>query len=354
MGTVPCNHEDVNRPVQSSPRRPVTQEDVAREVGVSRTLVSFAFRGAPGVSSETRQAILDAAQRLGYRQNATAADLARKRPSAVGLYLLDLRNEVYADIFHGVREAFEDARNRLILTVSPTANSLGRSAVDSLIEARVGLVIAATLLDTDADIRELAQIVPVVNVARHVPGVDSVYSDDPAGSEAAVRHLLALGHTRIAHLTGPPHEGHQGRRRAYERTMSDAGLAPRVVVAEDYTQEAGERAVRTLLGGSERPTAVFAHNDQLAIGAREAAYGMGLAVPGDLSLVGYDNSRICRLHGIDLTSVDLHALDLGRSAGRTALERLADPLAPAVDLKTAPRLLVRGSTAPPARGNGRA
>lgn len=334
-------------PALPGPRRPVTQEDIAREVGVSRTLVSFAFRGAPGVSSETRQAILEAAQRLGYRQNAAAADLARKRPSAVGLYLLDLRNEVYADIFQGIREAAEDARNRLILTVSPSANSLGRSSVDSLIEARVGIVIAATLLDPDADIKELAQIVPVVNVARRVEDVDSVYSDDPAGAEAAVRHLLGLGHTRIAHLTGPPHEGHQGRRQAYERVMADAGLPPYVLTAEDYTQEAAEKAMRPLLAGSDRPTAVFAHNDELAVGAREAAYSLGLTVPDDLSLVGYDNSRISRLHGIDLTSVDLRALDLGRSAGRVALERLADPLAPAVDLKSSPHLVVRGSTAPP-------
>ena len=334
-------------PRPGTPRRAVTQEDVAREVGVSRTLVSFAFRGAPGVSNETREAIFDAAQRLGYRQNAAAADLARKRPSTVGLYLLDLRNEVYADVFHGVREAFEDAPNRLILSVSPTANSLGRAAVDSLIEARVGIVVAATLLDADADVQELAQTVPVVNVARRVHGVDSVYSDDPAGAEAAVRHLIELGHTRIAHLTGPPHEGHQGRRRSYERTMSDAGLPPRVVTAQDYTQEAAERAVVPLLAGGERPTAIFAHNDELAVGAREAAYGLGLAVPDDLSLIGYDNSRISRLHGIDLTSVDLHALELGRSAGRTALERLANPLAPAVDLKSSPRLVVRGSTAAP-------
>ncbi|WP_231567685.1 LacI family DNA-binding transcriptional regulator [Sinomonas humi] len=330
-----------------TPRRAVTQEDVAREVGVSRTLVSFAFRGAPGVSNETREAILDAAQRLGYRQNAAAADLARKQPSAVGLYLLDLRNEVYADIFYGVREALEEAPNRLILSVSPTANSLGRAAVDSLIEARIGIVIAATLLDSDADVQELAQTVPLVSVARRVPGVDSVYSDDPAGAKAAVRHLLELGHTRIAHLAGPPHEGHQGRRRAYERMMSDAGLPPRVVTAEDYTQEAAEWAILPLLADSGRPTAVFAHNDVLAVGAREAAYRLGFAVPDDLSLIGYDNSRISRLHGIGLTSVDLHAPELGRSAGRAALERLANPLAPAVDLSSSPRLVVRGSTAPP-------
>jgi DNA-binding LacI/PurR family transcriptional regulator len=148
-------------------------------------------------------------------------------------------------------------------------------------------------------------------------------------------------------VTGPGAEGHLERRRAYAATMLGAGLSPRVVVADEYTQEAARRAATALLAGEERPTAVFAHNDELALGVREAAHALGLSVPGDLSLVGYDNSRIARLHGIDLTSVDLHALDLGRAAGAAALARLADPRAPAVDQCTTPRLVVRRSAASP-------
>ncbi|WP_415856262.1 LacI family DNA-binding transcriptional regulator [Sinomonas sp. G460-2] len=319
---------------------------MARAVGVSRTLVSFAFRGTPGVSEETKQAILEAAKRLGYRPNAVAADLASKRPSAVGLYLLDLRNEVYVDIFSGVREALGQGRNRLILSVSHSTSGVDESSVGSLIEARVGIIIAATLVDTDPEIQELARSVALVSVARRVDGVDSVYSDDGGGARAATEHLLALGHTRIAHVTGPRNESHEVRWRAYEATMRHAGLAPRVIFADDYTQAAAEKAAASLLRGPNRPTAVFAHNDELALGIREAAWKRGLAVPGDLSLVGYDNSRISRLHGIDLTSVDLRALELGRTAGTAALERLADPGAPVVDRRLESRLIVRSSTAP--------
>lgn len=333
---------------ESNRQRAVTQEDVAQAVGVSRTLVSFAFRGAPGVSSETRQAILEAAQRLGYRHNAAAADLASKRPSAVGLFLLDLRNEVFVDIFSGVRESLDGARSRLILSVSQSRGAVDEGAMDSLVEARVGIVIAATLFDTDERVKALAASMPLVNVARRIDGVDSVYSDDRAGARAATEHLLRLGHTRVAHVTGPGAEGHLERRRAYAATMLDAGLTPRVVVADEYTQEAAWRAATALLAGAERPTAVFAHNDELALGVREAAHALRLSVPRDLSLVGYDDSRIARLHGIDLTSVDLHALDLGRAAGAAALARLANPGAPPVDQSSNPRLVVRRSTAAPA------
>ena len=330
-------------------QRPATQSDVAREVGVSRTLVSFAFRGAPGVSGETKQAIFDAAKRLGYRPNAVAADLARKHRSAVGLYLMDIRNEVYADILSGVRMALPHDRNRLILSVSRSVDGVDQGAVDSLVEARVGIIIAATLLDPDAEVRELAHVVPLVSVTRQVDGVDSVYSDDDAGARAATEHLLALGHTRIAHFAGPEYEGHTVRRKSYERAMKEAGLKPHVVTAEDYTQEAGERAAARLLDAPDRPTAIFTHNDQFALGVREAAYARGLTVPGDLSLVGYDDSRIARLHGIDLTSVDLHAVELGRVAGVVALERLDNPDAPIADKRLTPQLVVRNSTAPPAR-----
>ncbi|UKA60006.1 LacI family DNA-binding transcriptional regulator [Arthrobacter sp. FW306-2-2C-D06B] len=327
--------------------RPATQSDVAREVGVSRTLVSFAFRDAPGVSEETKQAIFDAAKRLGYRPNAAAADLARKHRSAVGLYLMDIHNEVYADILSGVRMALPQARNRLILSVSHSIDGVDPGAVDSLIEARVGIIIAATLLDPDERVQELAQIVPIVSVARPVPGVDSVYSDDDAGARAATEHLLTLGHTRIAHLAGPDYHGHTVRRKSYEQTMRDAGMVPWTVAADDFTQDAGQRAAVEILDSADRPTAIFAHNDQFALTAREAAYARGLAIPGDLSLVGYDNSRTGRLHGIDLTSVDLHAMELGSVAGAVAMDRLNNPEAPIADERLTPELVIRNSTAPP-------
>ena len=181
------------------------------------------------------------------------------------------------------------------------------------------MIIAATLMLPDVEVRALAQSVPVVSVARRVPGVDSVYADDEAGAAAATSYLLDLGHRRIAHVTGIEYEGHLLRRRAYEAAMTNAGLRPQTVVAQGYSQDAAERTARSILNVADRPTAVFAHNDEMAFGVREAAHSLGLRIPQDLSLIGYDNSRVARLHGIDLTSVDQHARRLGQDAGAAAL-----------------------------------
>jgi DNA-binding LacI/PurR family transcriptional regulator len=276
-----------------------------------------------------------------------AADLARKHRTAVGLYLMDIRNEIYADILSGVRMALPQNVNRIILSVSRSADGIDGSAVESLIEARVGIIIAATLLDSDEQILDLAKVVPIVSVTRPVQGVDSVYSDDEVGAREATRHLLSLGHRRVAHLAGPPHDGHLVRRQSYESTMLKAGMVPWIQTAEDFTQDAGQRVAAQLLalGEDDRPTAIFTHNDQFALGAREAAHAAGLSIPGDLSLIGYDDSRTAKLSGIDLTSVDLHAFELGRIAGDVALERLSNPDMPTVHRKLTPNLVVRGSTA---------
>ena len=233
----------------------------------------------------------------------------------------------------------------MVLAVSDADEPTDAQAMSSLVEARVGVIVAATLMLPDVEVRALAQSVPVISVARRIAGVDSVYADDEVGATAATNYLLDLGHRRIAHVTGVEYEGHLLRRRAYEAAMRAAGLAPQTVVAQGYSQDAAERAARGILSVADRPTAVFAHNDEMACGVREAAHSLGLCIPGDLSLVGYDNSRVARLHGIDLTSVDQYARRLGRDAGAAALARMRLEHGPPVDVRHKPDLVVRGSTA---------
>lgn len=328
-------------------RRSVTQDDIAQKVGVSRALVSLAFRGAPGVSEKSRRTILETARLLGYRHNVLAADLAAKTRSTIGLYLLDFRNEVYADVFRGVREAVQRSGKRVILAVSDADEPTDQQAIGSLIDARVGVIIAATLMLPDVEVCALAQSVPVVSVARKIEGVDCVYADDEVGATAATEYLIDLGHRRIAHVTGVEYEGHLLRRRAYEAAMASAGMRPQTVVAEGYSEEAAERTARGILALTDRPTAVFAHNDEMALGVREAAHSLGLRIPQDLSLIGYDNSRVARLHGIDLTSVDQHARRLGQDAGAAALARMRLANSPLRNVRHNPDLVVRGSTARP-------
>ena len=147
----------------------------------------------------------------------------------------------------------ERSGNRVILAVSDADEPTDQNAVGTLIEARVGVIIAATLMLPDVEVRALAQSVPVVSVARKVPGVDSVYADDEAGAAAATSYLLDLGHRRIAHITGIEYEGHLLRRRAYEAAMTNAGLRPQTVVAQGYSQDAAERTARAILNVGRPP-----------------------------------------------------------------------------------------------------
>lgn len=326
-----------------------TQEDVARELGISRTLVSLALRDRPGVSAPMRERILTTADRLGYRRNSLAAELAQRQRTAVGLHLLDAHNDVYATILSSVQEVVAPAGHRLVLAVNSPSGRDDPQPRNTLLEANVGVIISATSVATDDDVRALNATLPVVLVARRVEGVDSVYVEHDVGARAAVEHLAGLGHTRIAHLTGPSFEGHTQRRAGYLDAMGALGLAPEIATNPGFAREDAFEAARTLLNrpARERPTAVFTHNDELALAVREAAAGLGLRVPGDLSVVGFDNSRAASLTGVDLTTVDIHGADLGRAAARVALLRLERPDAPVVQQGFTPSLVVRRSTAPP-------
>lgn len=326
--------------------RDVTMADVARAAGVSRQLVSIALRGAPGVGAETKEHILATARRLGYHRNALASRLASRSADVVGLYLQDLRNEVFADVHDGLRETIAAEGLPLVLGVGVAGSAEDRSGLRTLIAARVGVLVAAGVVMPDAELLQLAERIPLVMVSRAVPGLDSVYSDDTLGARKATEHLLKLGHRRIAHVAAPDGDGYRGRRRAYEACMASAGLAPQVVVA-NYSRVAAAQAVGPLLDGDDAPTAVFCHNDTAALGVMDALASRGLALGEDVSLVGYDDSEAARLPAISLTSVDLHAQEMGRRAGEVAVQRLRTPGAPVVDESSRPTLVVRGSTAPP-------
>ncbi|MBG6085258.1 LacI family DNA-binding transcriptional regulator [Zhihengliuella flava] len=326
-----------------------TQSDLARELGVSRTLVSLALRDQPGVSADMRARILATAQRRGYRRNGLAADLATRRRTAVGLHLLDARNDIYSTVLRGVQEVVTDAQQRLVLAVDTAPGHPDPRAVDALVEANVGVIISTALTGSKDDAVALNARSPLVALFRHIAGVDSVYPDDAAGTRLALEHLLGLGHRRIAHLTGPAVTGYTTRRDTYVSVMTERGLTPEVIVSDGYSREVAAAAAADLMArpAALRPTAVMTHNDELAFAVREAAFAHGLAVPRDLSVVGYDNSRTAGLTGVELTTVDVDAPAMSHAAARAALRRVAFPAAPCVDQRFEPSLRLRSSTAAP-------
>lgn len=323
----------------------ITMEDVARHVGVSRALVSLAYRDMPGVSEETRERILRAGRDLGYSPNQVAARLAGHSGTTIGVFLLDLYNDLYADLFAGTREVAHAANKHLVLGVGEIDGSQDARVLETLHQSRVDVIIGFGLLLPDAEVQSTARRVPVVCVLRGVAGVDSVVSDNTFGARLATEHLLDYGHRRIAFLANPPSDGYTDRRTAYAETMRRAGLTPQIIETT-YSRETAARDAGALLDGADAPTAIFAHNDQSALGVLDALVSRGL-VPGvDVSVVGYDNSSISRSPGNALTTVDVDGLALGRTAAELALRRIATPEAPPEWRTSFPSLVVRATTGP--------
>jgi DNA-binding LacI/PurR family transcriptional regulator len=176
--------------------------------------------------------------------------------------------------------------------------------------------------------------------------VDVIANDDEQGIRLAVRHLLELGHRRIAHIVGSGVVG-ELRRRSYEAEVRAGGASPMLVTA-DMTEAGGRGAALELLRGQGRPTAVLAANDLSAVGVLAAADELGLRIPRDLSLVGYDNTSLARLKHLSLTSVDNASAVVGQEAAHSLLDRMKHPNRNARTRLIPPRLVVRTSTAPPA------
>ncbi|MGH8875295.1 MAG: LacI family DNA-binding transcriptional regulator, partial [Acidimicrobiia bacterium] len=270
-----------------------TIHDVAARAGVSKSLVSLVMRASPGVSEQKRELVLRAAEDLGYRPNAVARSLVRRRSDVIGVMLSDLHNPFFTEVVDGIEQAALAADYRALFNSGNRLPAGESVAIDTLLQLRVdGLILASPVLPM-RQIEEAAAAVPVVLVARASasPAVDSVTNDERAGAGLAVDHLVELGHRRIAHIDGGRGAGARGRRGGYEAAMRRHGLERQVrVAAGAYTEEGGARGVAGLLRGGEPPTALFAANDLAAVGTLHALEDRGLRVPGDVSLVGYDNT----------------------------------------------------------------
>jgi DNA-binding LacI/PurR family transcriptional regulator len=331
-------------------------KDVAERAGLSIATVSRALSGKGHVSAPSRERARAAAAELGFVPSYQASSLASGRTRNVGLVVPTVRRWYFSSVVEGISAALLDAGYDLTL-YNITEGPIRRRSIlqDFLLRKRVDAVIAVALALTEEEIGQMLAINrPLVGIGGPLPGASTIRIDDHGLAESAVNHLIRLGHSRIAHLTGDSvyeqdFKIPRTRRAGYEKAMTAAGLSLRSswVARADFTIEGAYAVARDLLGGtSERPTAVFAASDEMAIGTILAARDFGLRVPEDLSVIGLDGHELGELFG--LTTIDQDPRGQGALAVRLLLEEFdAGVESAVVNTEYPTRFVIRRSTAVP-------
>lgn len=332
-------------------------KDVADEVGLSMATVSRALRGLRGVSPGNRERVQEAAQRLGYIASSTAVGLATGRTRTIAVVIPHVTRWYFTSLIHGAEDVLSDRGYDLMLfNLAESPEARHRAMQTHNLSKRSDAVLVLGLRPTGEEQDWLEGTgARVVLVGTSLEGWPSVSIDDEQVAETAVRHLIDLGHTRIAYVGGSARHALElasssARHRGFHRTMSAAGLEPPPELDQpgDFTLASGRKAGHTLLNLPHPPTAVFCASDEMAIGVLRAARELGVSVPDQLSVIGVDDHELAEY--VDLTTVRQPVEEIGRVAALKTLRLLGD-LEPDPDeplhrmLHT--ELVERGSTAPP-------
>lgn len=328
--------------------------DVAKRAGVSVTSVSHVINETRPVSYELRERVLAAMEELGYQPNRLARSLRSGKTHTIGTIVPDSADPFFAEVARGIEDTAFENEYSLILCNSDASLDKEAFYTDVLAEKRVdGILFLAAGVSTERILDLQQRGMPVVVVDRELPGanVDSVVADNAGGGWSATRHLIDLGHQRIGYIAGPSDLTlSEYRYTGYCKALEEAGIKPDedLVVRGAFDFESGYRAAHQLLAKIKRPTAIFACNDLMAIGAICAAVELGLEVPQYLSVVGYDDVPLASYSNPPLTTIAQPIYDLGVVAASLLLERLQDPSRPARRIVLDVELQVRQSTAVPA------
>jgi LacI family transcriptional regulator len=334
----------------------VTVLDVAKAAGVHPSTVSRALKPQTRslLTNEVAARVLAVATQLGYHRNTFAAGLRTRRSDMIGVVLPDMTNPVFPPILRGIEEALEAEGFVAIVANAGPEPDRQRSVVRQLLARQVDGIILATAARRDSSVDLcLAESVPVVLVNRNetMHRACSVITDDAGGMALAVTHLRALGHTRIAHLGGPQTVSTGAARlKGFNAAMAEAALIPAgIVAATAFTREAGEAASARLLAATPDLTAVVAANDLLALGLYDTLRARGLRCPEDVSVVGHNDMPLVDMIAPPLTTIRIRHREMGLQAARLLVDLMRKPPEGVVDVVLRPELIVRASTALPAR-----
>ncbi len=328
-------------------------KDIAHLAGVSTATVSRALSDSHLVTEATRQKVQAAARQLDYRMNVRARNLRIQKSMAVLLVVRNMSNPFYLEIFKGVEAVAREAGYVLLMGNTEDEAARDIEYFDMLRDGNAdGMILMTGQMPEDHQLLNVGtDMVPVVVALEAIEnsGLAHVQIDNREACRKAVRHLIDLGHRRIGHIAGPvPEILGRLRREGYRRTMAEAGLA----VADsheavgDYSIQSGRRCCRQIFEAGDPPTALFCANDEMAFGAIGELRDMGLRVPDDVSVVGFDDIVISDSFSPPLTTIRQPCVDIGQTAMTMLLDilsgRRTEP-----EIKLIPtELIVRGSTGP--------
>jgi DNA-binding LacI/PurR family transcriptional regulator len=329
-------------------------KDVAREAGVSTATVSYVINNTRYVTDATRERVLKAIEKCNYYPNVHARSLALGRSHTLGLLVSDISNPFFPDLVKSIEvAAFERGYDLMLANTNYDAERTSH-----YVRRMIGRQVAGVLLMTsEIDlglIDELARrqvSVVFYNLAPARERISNIIVDAEVGIDEAVRHLISLGHRNIAHISGPLRT-RAGAQRVEAFRNSMARYLPQAqppIYEGDFKIEGGRRAAALMLAANERPTAVIVANDMMAFGVMQECRAAGLAIPRDISIIGFDDIAFAAISDPPLTTVRLPRAELGRKAVEALMVTIERPDQPGVELHISTHLVVRGSTAPAPR-----
>jgi LacI family transcriptional regulator len=336
-------------------QRRTTIVDVARHAGVSIKTVSRVFNGQPHVTPEVTRRVREAALAVNYHPNMLARALVQRRSHLIGLVYENPSPSYVVDLQKGVLERLRDEHYRLVVIPIASISEheadvvglLRSAALDGVVLAPPASDSARIMADLTAASIRFARIAPT----RLIEAGPSNLLDDVTAAREIAAHVFALGHRDVAIITGDPtHASADARMEGYREAFAAAGasIRPDRVVAGLYTYDSGYAAARALLDRPDRPTAILAQNDDMAVGALIAALEAGLTVPGDLSITGFDDSEVARIAWPAITTVRQPVFDMAVAAADMVVAQLNDT-APDMCRHHRHELIIRQSTGPAPR-----
>ncbi|HUK26040.1 MAG TPA: LacI family DNA-binding transcriptional regulator [Terriglobales bacterium] len=307
--------------------------DIARRARVSTATVSRAINHIPTVDPQLARRVWRAVEELGYYPNRQARALVSGRTRIFGLIVSEITNPFFPEIVHSFEDIAVQNNYEILLTSTVHDPRRMESSVRRMIERRVEGVAVLTFGMEESLLEGLRfRKVPLVfvDVGPDLPGVSNIRINYQQGIRQAVQHVAALRHTRVAFITGPLYlKSAQARKLAFESSMREIGMEiePGMVIEGDHTMEGGMQAFSQLAELRERPTAILCSNDMTAIGVMRQAFERGVAIPRELSLVGFDDIRLAQFMTPPLTSIQMSQTELARLAFRALLNEVEDPSA---------------------------